>query len=501
MLRCRYCKESFIFEKVLNLHLEKVHNTSLFSSQVSHLEQSLSSKTGQKITLSSPANQSEVNHKQQEVKRQRKDSTVLQRRIVGGRSREQLKKCSQCSFQTRKVILLLAHQTLEHPSTKPVPVFHCYHRHCWFPFSSFAEKTQHEKISHGEVLTEPFSCIFCDKKFSKKGKLYENHVELCMKRTVYCCPCSDDCSFKARKYSSLNIHVKNKHNEELSRYDKEQYEVKAASTTETEEEEDDVDIKDEPHEETISIDDDQKLEEIHIKEEAEEENTEVDILASGVTNKSYDCPIDNKKFCSLASLHKHVHLHHIDTGFDSLDCPFCSDSFKCLCGRETNNRDSFVLHSIRCSRVLELANTNILHHQEEDSSVFPGRLIFQRRAARKLREMGHRERLTDKDLLIMDQMKMVETIRAMTVVKAEVLQADEIKVEATADDEAVEILCSDDSSNDSIEQALSHATSLLTSQKRKKSLNKPQIKSKKSMKRGRHDEDATCDDDIIELAD
>ena len=33
------------------------------------------------------------------------------------------------------------------------------------------------------------------------------------------------------------------------------------------------------------------------------------------------------------------------------------------------------------------------------------------------------------------------------------------------------------------------------------SSNKPQIKSKKSMKRGRHDEDATCDDDIIELAD
>ena len=427
---CPLCKESFLFEKTHQFHMMKVHNRPTFSLAISGLEDSLADKTGQSISVSLSIGGDSTKGVITTALKPEGSKTTTPRKLkkklssaFKGCGRIRKKKCNNCSFQTDKITLMLAHETLEH-RVKALPVFYCGYPECWFPFSSNKEKCDHEKVKHGEILSNPFSCVICKKRFPKSNKFYENHLEKCVKRTRYKCPCSQSCHYIFWKRSTVINHVQKIHKQSLSNFEESSYVIKPNCDDSQEETDDDVMMKQEVVDD-IDLDVDPVLDPqrlvgvVEIKEEVldevsnSEEREYYQVESDSVVNEEkFECPFDGRKFRCLPDLHKHVHHSHLDTGFDSLDCPFCEDFFRCFCGRETNNRDSLVLHSLRCSQILSLTDT-AGHCSEEVSPVAGstvGQLTARRRAARKLKEMGYKEKLSYKDKIRIDQMKMCEFI-------------------------------------------------------------------------------------------
>ena len=106
------------------------------------------------------------------------------------------------------------------------------------------------------------------------------------------------------------------------------------------------------------------------------------------------CPFDQKKFSSSESLHRHLHAAHLDTGSDSLDCPLGQDSLHCFCGRETNCRHSLVIHVSRCG--LNNSAEGMRSHVVVDDPE-AGSLATMRKAARRCRELGIKDRPSQED--------------------------------------------------------------------------------------------------------
>ena len=417
---CSFCCESFVFEKTLQLHKQKIHydNHETFKTAVTSIGDQVSTNIGRNIKISIGGGESLS--KKPSVK---KKSNIIKKLCVKRqRVRSSAHQCSECDLKTADYSLLLAHTALEH-GPGPRPVFHCGYSDCWFPFPSLAEKREHERARHGALLP-PFLCPVCRKRFPQRSQSYTAHVRRCVTRTVYRCPCGPPCNYTTRKFGPMVKHVESRHQKTLSSFPKSSYEVKHTDG--------DADVKDEPIE--IGCDNDGL-------EDAEMPGNEV-----GESSETIQCPFDSRKFSKLPSLHKHIHTAHLDTGEDSLDCPFCEETWACFCGRTTNNRDSLVLHSLRCSVLLTseaaLLRTQSDPDQPPDTRDVPSltaRLGRQgRKAARKYKELGFSDRLSSSEKTELDQMNMCKIIgkRARNDDAAEGTAADEIVIENSGDSES-----------------------------------------------------------------
>ena len=383
---CCYCKESFVFAKTLELHKEKVHVNPSLDTSVSSLSDIISSELGQNITL---AIDNVVVKKPPETK-----SKTPRVSLCGGKKRKRASKCPECGLTTPDPPLLLSHRMLEH-GAKVVPVHYCGYTGCWFPFGSRLEKTEHEKSRHGSVI-DAFVCIICKKRYPNRSQQYVAHVKSCAKKTVYKCPCGPPCSFETRKYAVIRRHVKSVHNKLLDSFPKSCYQVKSPYVENGETVQDEDDIKQEPVDVKPP---DSDLVESSNAEQLNEENDNKD-------DEVILCPFDSRKFSKIPDLHRHVHTHHLDIGDDSIDCPFCEEVWTCFCGRQINNRDSLVLHSLRCDIVRNSGDGCLALTTVSET----GSLRAKRRAAKKYKELGFKDKISWDEVLKSDQMKMVESI-------------------------------------------------------------------------------------------
>ena len=383
---CCYCKESFVFAKTLELHKEKVHVNPSLDTSVSSLSDIISSELGQNITL---AIDNVVVKKPAETK-----SKTPRVSLCGGKKRKRASKCPECGLTTPDHPLLLSHRMLEH-GAKVVPVHYCGYTGCWFPFGSRLEKTEHEKSRHGSVI-DAFVCIICKKRYPNRSQQYVAHVKSCAKKTVYKCPCGPPCSFETRKYAVIRRHVKSVHNKLLDSFPKSCYQVKSPYVENGETVQDEDDIKQEPVDVKPP---DSDLVESSNAEQLNEENDNKD-------DEVILCPFDSRKFSKIPDLHRHVHTHHLDIGDDSIDCPFCEEVWTCFCGRQINNRDSLVLHSLRCDIVRSSGDDCLALTTVSET----GSLRAKRRAAKKYKELGFKDKISWDEVLKSDQMKMVESI-------------------------------------------------------------------------------------------
>ena len=389
--KCSWCGLSFLFENTLFLHVQNIHKNSNLNLQLRSMESSVQEKLGGgeiSIVVAPPAVSPVVSS----------PPDLLHIKPKPGR-RGSSEKCAQCSFSSRNPILLLEHRSLEH-RVKPVPVFYCGYSTCTFPFSSKRRREEHEKTEHGHLAPPPFFCKICRKRFSKWGPAQRKHYELCSKRLLYRCPAVLGCLYTARRYADLRRHLELLHGDTLARYSKEQYEVRAGDHEVKQEK---IEIKSEPQQPG------EYFEEEGEEEEEEEKKLPGLVEASAAGLEGHLCPFDQRVFPSLSQLHLHLHSLHLDTGRDSLDCPLGRDRLTCFCGRRTNCRQSLVAHVSRC----ELNNTT---DGLRSSSVVPEdntearSLATRRRAARRLKELGIKERTTQQERLRRDQMKACEQI-------------------------------------------------------------------------------------------
>ena len=381
-----------MFAKTLELHKEKVHINPSLDTSVSSLSDIISSELGQNITLA--IDNAVVKKPAAETSKSKTPRVSLS----GGKKRKRASKCGECGLLTTDHPLLLSHRMLEH-GVKLVPVHYCGYNGCWFPFGTRAEKLDHEKNRHGSVM-DAFVCIICKKRYPTRSHQYVAHVKSCAKKTVYKCPCGPPCSFETRRYGVIRRHVKSVHNKLLDSFPKSSYEVKSQfvghgeETVQDEEEEDE--IKQEPVDVKPPTDD------LAESSNAEQLNQEHDKKDDDVIL----CPFDSRKFSKIPDLHKHIHNHHLDIGDDSIDCPFCEEVWTCFCGRQINNRDSLVLHSLRC----EVIRTSDRSSQALTTVSDTGSLRAKRRAAKKFKELGFKDKISWDEVLKSDQMKMVESI-------------------------------------------------------------------------------------------
>ena len=390
---CCYCKESFVFKKTLKLHKEKVHINPSFDANVSSLGDIISSEVGFNITLA-------IENVEKPAKTKSKTPLV---NLNGGRKRKKASRCPQCSLSSSDYPLLLSHQMLEH-AAKLTPVHYCGYSGCWFPFGTHLEKTEHEKSKHGSVI-DAFVCIICKKRYPSRSLKYLAHVKSCAKKTVYKCPCGPPCSFETRKFAVLRKHVKTIHNKLLESFSKSNYEIKSSLVIEQGEAvQDEDDIKQEPVEVKLSIG---NVDESHIYSGDNAIAVQLSKEDDSKDNDVIQCPFDSRRFSKITDLHKHVHAYHLDIGDDSIDCPFCEELWTCFCGRQINNRDSLVLHSLRCEVI-----RNLRPGSESLTASQPARgtLTAKRRAVKKYKELGFKDTLNSDDKLRLDQMKMVESI-------------------------------------------------------------------------------------------
>ena len=385
--KCSQCGLSFLFENTLLLHTQNIHKNSDLSITIGSVESNVSQNIGERISIVVGLQQTV-----QTVSPPKRKEMVFStaKRGKGGGS----EKCSKCSFRTRNLSLLLEHQLLEHRK-KAVPIFYCGYQTCWFPFSNKRERHEHEKEVHGQLAPPPFFCNICRRRFQSWGPIQMRHHEKCSKKTVFRCPASPTCSFQTKRRAVLQKHVQTNHFECLSRYRKEQYEVKTGDTT----------VKQEKIEvERTESGAQQRLMSSEYYEEADDDKLEdVKLLQNAERSRGQVCPFDERKFSSLESLHTHLHSAHLDTGIDSLDCPLGQDTFYCFCGRKTNCRQSLVIHVMRC----QVNNTAEVPRPEVVSDPEAGSLATRRKAARRCRELGIRDSRPSKDeRLKRSQMKM-----------------------------------------------------------------------------------------------
>ena len=411
---CSYCMESFLFETTLKLHLQKIHRIKSAETKIlNKISEKVSEAVGQGVSLTvSPSN-----NPSKIISIEKETPSSILKTLCKKRSRTH-HKCSQCSFSTNNFLLCQAHEKLEH-GQKVIPVFYCSYSNCWFPFKTLREKLAHEKGKHGNIRA-PFQCILCKRRFREKNNHFTYHLKRCSKRKVYTCPCGDLCSFSTRKLGVLYKHVELRHNKSLDSYDKSTYVTQSISKREEEK-----DVLDEVDSNVCLEDDENGHTDVDMENDGEEIKIEplesspdkmVMIHKENIeqafqdVKASLECPFDRLKFPSADQLHKHIHANHLDTGYDSLNCPFCEEAWTCFCGRMTNNRDSLVLHSIRCDVILSAVSkdSRLSHHDEEGREI--GNLIYRRRAARKLREMGFGGDLSDKDTEKLDQLKMLDAL-------------------------------------------------------------------------------------------
>ena len=389
---CCYCKESFVFKKTLELHKEKVHVNPSLDTSVTSLSDILSSELGQNITLAIDNDESVVKEKKKQAEKKSKIPPIS---LSGGKKRKRASKCLTCGLTTEDYPLLLSHQMLEH-GAKTVPVHYCGYSGCWFPFGTRLEKTDHEKNRHGSVI-DVFVCIICKKRYPSSSQQYITHVKSCAKKMVYKCPCGPPCSFETRKYGAMRRHVKSIHNKLLESFPKSTFEVRSPFVGHQDEQvQDEDDIKQEPADVKPAFCD---LGESPNAEQLKQEDDKSD-------DDVILCPFDSRKFSKIPDLHKHVHTHHLDIGDDSIDCPFCEEVWTCFCGRQTNNRDSLVLHSLRCDIIRSSGHV----FQAVTTVSDTGSLRANRRAAKKFKELGFKDKMSLDEVLKSDQMKMVESI-------------------------------------------------------------------------------------------
>lgn len=384
--KCSQCGLKFLFENTLLLHTQNIHKNSDLSLVMSSVESNVRRTVGERISIvvgleqTAPTNISPP---------KRKEMFFVQ-------SKKGHEKCSQCSFMTRNLTLLLEHKLLEH-RTKAAPIFYCGYPTCWFPFSAKRKRDEHEKAEHGSLAPPPFFCRICKKRFTAWGPKQLKHYEICMKKMLFKCPCTPSCPFQTKRHAALEKHVQTIHFQSLARYSREQYEVKAG----------DCQVK---------------QEELHVKMESqlqekktllgsgeyfENEGDHDDLRLSLEGARGSVCPFDQKKFSSTESLHRHLHAAHLDTGSDSLDCPLGQDSLHCFCGRETNCRHSLVIHVSRCG--LNNSAEGMRSHVVVDDPE-AGSLATMRKAARRCRELGIKDRPSQEELLKRAQMKMCQQL-------------------------------------------------------------------------------------------
>ena len=411
-----------MFAKTLELHKEKVHVNPSLDTSVSSLSDIISSELGQNITL---AIDNAVVKEKETAETKSKTPRVS---LSGGKKRKRASKCPVCGLASPDYPLLLSHQMLEH-GAKVVPVHYCGYSGCWYPFGTRLEKTEHEKNRHGSVI-DVFVCIICKRRYPSRSQQYVAHVKTCAKKTVYKCPCGPPCTYESRKYGVIRRHVKSIHNKLLDSFPKSSYEVKSLFVEHGEAAQDEDSIKQEPVEVKPSVCD---LAESSGAEQLTEEDDKKD-------DDSIQCPFDSRKFSKIPDLHKHVHNHHLDIGDDSIDCPFCEEVWTCFCGRETNNRDSLVLHSLRCDVIRNSGH----NHQIVTTVTDVGSLRAKRRAAKKYKELGFKDKISLDEVLRSDQMKMVESV-SQSPIKSVVA-----KTEPATDEEVINLASDSDSDEDSV---------------------------------------------------
>ena len=404
--KCSSCGLSFLFENTLLLHKQNIHKNSSLNLQLRTMESKVQEKIGGEISivvaapalspgLASPPPFSPA----QPVRR--------------GSS----ERCGKCSFTSREPLLLLEHRRLEHRA-KPAPVFYCGYPACWFPFSSARRREEHEKVEHGHLARPPFFCKICRKRFSQWGPAQRKHYELCSKKVVYRCPVVPGCHFtRGRRYADLRKHLELVHGDSLARYRREQYEWRAGDLAVKEEK---IEVKAEPVP--------QQPQEYY-EEDEEEELPGVSEASLGALGGHF-CPFDQRRFNNVGHLHQHLHSAHLDTGTDSLDCPLGRDCLTCFCGRKTNCRHSLVGHVSRCELNNAADGLRSTAMVVEDNTEARS-IATRRRAARRLKELGIKDRTSQQERLRRDQMRACQQIIGLD-------QEDEPESQETSEEEEEE---------------------------------------------------------------
>ena len=109
---CSFCCESFVFEKTLQLHKQKIHydNHETFKTAVTSIGDQVSTNIGRNIKISIGGGESLS--KKPFVK---KKSNIIKKLCVKRqRVRSSAHQCSECDLKTADYSLLLAHTALEH---------------------------------------------------------------------------------------------------------------------------------------------------------------------------------------------------------------------------------------------------------------------------------------------------------------------------------------------------------------------------------------------------